>query len=59
MKTKEELNALKEEDETLSRKLRKLTVEEFEQIAGGVEYKTIQYGETLSDVAQRFGTIAL
>ena len=35
MKTKEELNALKEEVETVSRKLAELTEEELEQVAGG------------------------
>ncbi len=35
MKTKEELNALKEEVETVSRKLAELTDEELEQVAGG------------------------
>ena len=36
MKTKEELNALKEEVETVSRKLHELTDEELEQVTGGV-----------------------
>ena len=36
MKTKEELNALKEEGETLSKKLHELTEEELAQVAGGV-----------------------
>ena len=35
MKTKEELNALKEEVETLNRKLHELTEEEFAQVSGG------------------------
>lgn len=35
MKTKEELTALKEEVETLSRKLRELTPEELKQVTGG------------------------
>ena len=35
MKTVEELNALKEEVETLNKKLAELTDEELEQIAGG------------------------
>ena len=39
MKTKEELNALKEEIEALSKKLAELTVEELEQVAGGNELK--------------------
>ena len=36
MKTAEELNALKEEVETLNKKLHELTEEELEQVAGGV-----------------------
>ena len=35
MKTKEELNALKEEVETVSRKLAELTEEELAQVSGG------------------------
>ena len=35
MKTKEELTALKEEVETVSRKLHELTDEELEQVSGG------------------------
>ena len=35
MKTKEELNALKEEVENLNKKLAELTEEELEQISGG------------------------
>ncbi len=42
-KTKEELNALKEEVEAVSKKLRELTVEELEQVSGG----TANQGETL------------
>ena len=37
MKTKEELNALKEEVEAVSRKLNELTDEELEQVTGGYE----------------------
>ena len=35
MKTKEELDALKEEVEALNRKLAELTAEELEQVTGG------------------------
>ena len=35
MKTKEELNALKEEVETVSKKLQELTDEELAQVSGG------------------------
>ena len=37
MKTKEELNTLKEEAETVSRELRELTEEELAQVSGGFE----------------------
>ena len=36
MKTKEELNALKEEVEALNKKLHELTDEELAQVSGGV-----------------------
>ena len=36
MKTEEELNALKEEVETVNRKLHELTEEELAQVSGGV-----------------------
>ena len=36
MKTKEELNALKAEVETLNKKLAELTEEELEQVSGGI-----------------------
>ena len=36
MKTKEELKALKEEVETLNKKLAELSEEELEQVSGGV-----------------------
>ena len=35
MKTKEELNSLKEEVKTLNKKLAELTEEELEQVSGG------------------------
>ena len=35
MKTEEELNALKEEVETVNRKLHEMTDEELEQVTGG------------------------
>ena len=37
MKTKEELNALKEEVETQNKKLHELTDEELAQVSGGLE----------------------
>ncbi len=42
MKTKEELNALKEEVETVSRKLHELTEEELTQVTGGWVYQDIE-----------------
>ena len=39
MKTKEELNALKEEVETLNKKLHELTEEELAQVSGGEAIK--------------------
>ena len=41
MKTKEELNALKEEVETLNKKLAELSEEELAQVTGGVIESTI------------------
>ncbi len=41
MKTKEELNALKEEVETLNKKLAELNEEELAQVSGGVVPHTI------------------
>ena len=38
MKTKEELNALKEEVEILNKKLHELTDEELAQVSGGILY---------------------
>ena len=44
MKSKEELNALKEEVETLNQKLAELTEEELAQVSGGEnEYKICPY----------------
>ena len=37
MKTKEELNALREEAENLGKKLAELTEEELSQVAGGIQ----------------------
>ena len=39
MKTKEELNALKEEVEALNKKLAELSEEELAQVAGGIHPK--------------------
>ena len=40
MKTKEELNAIKEEVDTLNKKLRELTDEELAQVTGGSKDQT-------------------
>ena len=39
MKTKEELNIIKEEIDALNKKLYELTDEELDQVTGGLEYK--------------------
>ena len=44
MKTKEELNALKEEVETLNQKLAELTDEELAIVTGGIESWSIDFG---------------
>ena len=50
MKTKEELNALKEEVEALSKKLAELSEEELAQVAGGSVDDVFQrYNEDISD----------
>ena len=46
MKTKEELNALQEEVETLNEKLAELTEEELKQVTGGI---VIEPKESLPD----------
>ena len=50
MKTKEELNALKEEVETLNRKLHELTEEELSQVSGG-DCSETDYAELESMIA--------
>lgn len=45
MKTKEELNALKEEVETLNAKLAELTEDELAQVAGGGSLETFRKGD--------------
>ena len=41
MKTKEELNAIKEEIEAVNKKLAELTAEELAQVSGGLDYGRI------------------
>ena len=48
MKTKEELNALKEEVETLNKKLVELTDEELAQVSGGWNVAPVLAGGTVS-----------
>ena len=48
MKTKEELNALKEEVETVSRKLHELTDDELAQVTGGQYYSGTTYGDGIT-----------
>ena len=43
MKTKEELNALKEEVEAVNEKLQELTEEELEQVNGGIGEAKLRY----------------
>ena len=50
MKTKEELNALKEEVETVSRKLHELTDEELAQVSGGVERPDFSHEHVIEPV---------
>ena len=49
MKTKEELNALKEEVETVNKKLQELTEEELAQVSGGYEI-FFYYSQNLSEI---------
>ena len=51
MKSKEELNALKEEVKTVKEKLSALTDEELEQVTGGVALDFIRHGEHVLDTA--------
>ena len=48
MKTKEELNALKEEVETLNKKLAELTEDELAQVVGGAKWE-FDYGHDIPD----------
>ena len=52
MKTKEELNALKEEVETLNRKLHELTEEELAQVSGGARLILGEDPESMAVVAE-------
>ena len=51
MKTKEELNALKEEVEALNKKLAELTEEELEQVSGGGNFADL---EQMTNVPEQY-----
>ena len=51
MKTKEELDALKEEVEAVNEKLKELTPEELEQVNGGTKNPAILYGTKIAMLA--------
>ena len=51
MKTKEELNALKEEVETVSRKLAQLNEEELSQVTGGGNFADL---EQMTNVPEQY-----
>ena len=53
MKTKEELNALKNEIEALTQKLAELTVDELNQVTGGVSNDSGKYGDAYHDGKER------
>ena len=59
MKTKEELNALKEEVETLNEKLHELTDEELAQVSGGVDRKNVSIAFAKSFVGSAVGLLGL
>ena len=48
MKSKEELNIIKEEVETLNKKLQELTEEELEQVTGGVDFNITDWNNYTS-----------
>ena len=48
MKTKEELNIIKKEVETLNKKLSALTEEELEQVTGGVDFNIADWNNYTS-----------
>ena len=53
MKTKEELNELKEKAETVSRKLHELTDEELAQVSGG-QLQEMEDGDPLYEQANEY-----
>ena len=59
MKTKEELNAQKEEVETVSKKLHELTEEELAQVSGGVNINAITVISTAITTMPGLATLIL
>ena len=57
MKTKEELNALKEEVETVNEKLKELSNEELEQVTGGSRLIIISDGDPVNSIGDTSGVI--
>ena len=51
MKTKEELSDLKEEVETMNKKLHELTDEELAQVVGGISHDKIRVTDVKGDFA--------
>ena len=51
MKTQEELNALKEEVNSVNEKVKELTPEELEQVNGGTKNPAILYGTQIAVLA--------
>ena len=58
MKTKEELNALKEEVETLNKKLADLTDEELAQVSGGIDLPDRSGGRAPDIIRQYNGVVS-
>ena len=56
MKTKEELNELKEEVENLNRKLAELTEEELAQVSGGAQLLELEDGDPLYELSSDYLT---
>ena len=60
MKTKEELNALKDEVEALNKKLAELSEEELAQVSGGWIYRDIEISlESENGEGEKKGTTSL
>ena len=54
MKTADELKELKQEVETLNKKLHELTDEELEQVSGGVQLNEMEDGDPLYELANEY-----